>query len=63
MTTFLQSIVTGISDASLYLMLSIGLSLLFGVLGLVNFAQGDFMTLAAYIGVAAITGLGFTALE
>lgn len=63
MTVFFQSLVTGISDASLYLMLSIGLSLLFGVLGLVNFAQGDFMTVAAYIGVAAISGLGFSALE
>jgi branched-subunit amino acid ABC-type transport system permease component len=55
MTQFLQAIVAGLSDATLFVMLSVGLTMMFGVLGVVNFAQGDFMTLAAYIGLAGIS--------
>lgn len=62
MTVFFQAIVSGVGSASLYLMLAVGLTLLFGVLGIVNFAQGDFMTIAAYVGVAAIAGLGVSAI-
>ncbi|WP_310961223.1 branched-chain amino acid ABC transporter permease [Nocardioides terrisoli] len=57
MDVFLQTLVTGISDATLFVMLSLGLTLMFGVLGVVNLAQGDFMTVAAYVGVAVV-GLG-----
>jgi branched-chain amino acid transport system permease protein len=55
MTVFLQTLVTGTGIAALYVMLSIGVALIFGVLGLVNFAQGDFMTVAAYVGFTAVT--------
>lgn len=60
MQTLLQTIVTGLSDATLYVMLSVSLTLILGVLGLFNFAQGDFSTVAAYIGIAAISGLGLS---
>ena len=55
MTVFLQAIVGGLTLAALYVVLSAGLALVFGVLGVVNFAQGDFMTVAAYIGFTAVT--------
>jgi branched-chain amino acid transport system permease protein len=54
--TLIQAIVDGLGASTLYVMLSLGLTLIFGVLGVMNFAQGDFMTLAAYLGVASITG-------
>lgn len=60
MEIFLQTLLSSISDASLYLMLSVGLALTFGVLGVVNFAQGDFMTVAAYLGIAAIGAWGLS---
>ena len=63
MSVFLQTIVSALSDATLYLLLSVGLTLMFGVLGVVNFAQGDFMTVAAYVGFAFVTGLGLATLS
>ncbi|MEX2374572.1 MAG: branched-chain amino acid ABC transporter permease [Dehalococcoidia bacterium] len=58
MDFFLQTLISGVGLAALYLMLSVGLTLLFGVLGIVNFAHGDFMTVAAYFGVATLGILG-----
>ncbi|MGC4108826.1 MAG: branched-chain amino acid ABC transporter permease [Nocardioides sp.] len=58
MTEFLQTVVSGVSLSVVYVMLSLGVALVFGVLGLVNFAQGDFMTLAAYVGLTAVTSWG-----
>ena len=59
MTIFLQTLVTAAADASLLVMLSIGLTLLFGVVNFINLAQGDLMTLAAYVGVSSVT-IGLT---
>lgn len=58
MTELLQTLVTGVALCVIYVMLSLGVALVFGVLGLVNFAQGDFMTLAAYVGLTAVVSWG-----
>lgn len=58
MVELAQTLVNGLSDASIYVMLAVGLSLIFGVMGVINFAQGDFMTLSAYVGYAVVTGFG-----
>jgi branched-chain amino acid transport system permease protein len=57
-TEFLQTLVSGVSLSVVYVMLSLGVALVFGVLGLVNFAQGDFMTVAAYVGLTAVASWG-----
>lgn len=57
MLTLLQTLVNAAGLTAIYLMVAAGLTLLFGVLRVVNFAQGDFMTLAAYIGVG-LAGAG-----
>lgn len=44
-----QSIVTGLLLGGVYALVSIGLTLIFGVLGIVNFAQGSMLTLAMYL--------------
>jgi len=62
MTVFVQAIVSGLSLAAVYIMLSVGVALIFGVLGIVNFAQGDFMTVVAYTGLTAVTSWGLSAL-
>jgi branched-chain amino acid transport system permease protein len=43
-----QTLVNGVSTASIYMMISLGLALVFGVMRVVNLAQGEFMMLAAY---------------
>jgi branched-chain amino acid transport system permease protein len=48
---------TGLALGAVYVMLAIGMSLIFGMLTVVNFAHGAFYMLGAYAGVA-ILGLG-----
>jgi branched-chain amino acid transport system permease protein len=44
-----QSIVTGLLLGGVYALVSVGLTLIFGVLGIVNFAQGSMLTLAMFL--------------
>jgi branched-chain amino acid transport system permease protein len=55
---FLQTLVLAVSNVSIYILLGTSVSLLFGVVGILNFAQGDFMTVAAYVGYFAVVTLG-----
>lgn len=48
MTGFFQTLIDAISLGSLYALAALGIGLLFGVLRLINFAHGDFITLGAY---------------
>jgi len=43
-----QNLVDALSLGSLYALVALGIGLLFGILRLVNFAHGDFITLGAY---------------
>jgi len=48
MTLFIQFLVDAISVGGLYALTAIGIGLIFGVVGLVNFAHGDFIMVGAY---------------
>jgi branched-chain amino acid transport system permease protein len=48
MTAFFQFMVDALSLGSLYALAALGVGLLFGVLRLINFAYGDFITVAGY---------------
>ena len=54
MTTFVQLVVSGLLIGSIYALMSMGLTLIFGVLRIVNFAHGEFLMIAMY-GVWAMT--------
>jgi branched-chain amino acid transport system permease protein len=56
MTTVGQLIFSGILIGSIYALMSIGLTLIFGVLRIVNFAHGEFLMIAMY-GAWAMTRL------
>lgn len=49
LTTILQAIVTGVLTAGIYALVSIGLTLIFGVVRIVNFAQGEFVMVGMYV--------------
>lgn len=53
-----QSIVTGLLLGGVYALVSVGLTLIFGVLGIVNFAQGAMLTLALYLVYAMTSSWG-----
>ena len=48
MTTFVLLTVTGLGLAALYFMVASGLSLIFGLMDVLNFAHGVFLTTGAY---------------
>lgn len=56
MTTFGQLLISGILIGSIYALMSVGLTLVFGVMRIVNFAHGEFLMIAMY-GAWAITHL------
>jgi branched-chain amino acid transport system permease protein len=52
---WVNAIVQGILTGGLYALFACGLSLMFGVMKVVNLAHGDLATVAAYIGIGVIT--------
>ena len=56
MSTIVQLVLSGVLIGSVYALMSIGLTLIFGVLRIVNFAHGEFLMIAMY-GAWAFTQL------
>lgn len=48
MTDLINQILTGLSIASILLIVSLGLAIIYGVMGVINLAHGDFLMLGAY---------------
>jgi len=49
LTILAQAIVSGLLTGGLYVLISIGLTLIFGIMRIINFAHGDLMMLAMYV--------------
>jgi branched-chain amino acid transport system permease protein len=56
--TILNNLVQGILLGGLYALFATGLSLMFGVMRLVNLAHGDLSIVAAFLALAVVDGLG-----
>lgn len=61
MTQFLQQLINGLSLGSIYALIALGYTMVYGIIKLINFAHGDIYMLGAYIGFIATVqlGLGF----
>lgn len=57
MTYLLQQTVNALNIGSIYALVAIGLTIVYGILRLINFAHGDMMTLGAYVALAALSVL------
>ena len=55
MDQLLQHLLNGLLLGATYSLLGIGLTLVFGLMSVVNFAHGEFYTLGAYAAFAALT--------
>ena len=49
MVVFLQHVVNGLMIGGIYALMGIGLTLIFGVMNVVNFAHGEFYMLGAFV--------------
>lgn len=56
-TQILQQIVNGLSLGSIYALIALGYTMVYGIIKLINFAHGDVMMVGAYSGWFAITVL------
>lgn len=54
--TLVQVALTGLMQGGVYALISIGLTIIFGVLGIINFAQADFMMLGMYATFSIFVG-------
>jgi branched-chain amino acid transport system permease protein len=55
---FFQAFAAGLLVGGIYGLMCVGLGIIFGVMRVVNFAQGDFMMLGMYIAYYLVTGFG-----
>ena len=51
----LQQLINGISLGSIYALIALGYTMIYGIIKLINFAHGDIYMVGAYIGFFAIT--------
>jgi branched-chain amino acid transport system permease protein len=58
METFLAAGIIGVSLGTEYALLALGFTLIFGILGVVNFAHGGFYAMGGYAAYAAVSMLG-----
>ena len=66
MEVFLQQLINGITLGSIYGLIAIGYTMVFGIIGMVNFAHGDVFMVSAFIALIAFliltTWLGVTSI-
>ena len=61
MILFLQQLINGLSVGSIYALIALGYTMVYGIIRLINFAHGEIMMAGAYIAflLATSTGLSF----
>ena len=58
MEQFAQQIINGISLGSIYALIALGYTMVYGIINLINFAHCDVYMIGAYIGYFCMTSLG-----
>lgn len=61
MEQIIQQLINGVSLGSIYALIALGYTMVYGILSLINFAHGDIYMIGAFVGYALTTflGLGF----
>lgn len=60
MEYFLQQLINGVTLGSIYGLIAIGYTMVYGIIGMINFAHGDIFMVGAFIALIVITALGLT---
>ncbi|WP_027417428.1 branched-chain amino acid ABC transporter permease [Aneurinibacillus terranovensis] len=55
-----QQLINGISLGSIYALIALGYTMVYGIIKLINFAHGDVFMVGAFVGFYAITGMGLS---
>ena len=65
MAYFLQQLINGVTLGSIYGLIAIGYTMVYGIIGMINFAHGDIFMVGAFIALIAflaLTAMGITAI-
>ncbi len=54
---FIQQLINGISLGSIYALIALGYTMVYGIINLINFAHGDVYMMGAYVGFVVTTSL------
>lgn len=57
METFLQQLVNGLVLGSIYALIALGYTMIYGVLGIINFAHGEVLMIGALVSLTLIQGM------
>jgi branched-chain amino acid transport system permease protein len=57
MDIFLQQVINGLVQGSVYALVALGYTMVYGILGLINFAHGEVVMVGALTAISALTGL------
>ena len=58
MTHFVQTLISGLSLGSIYALIALGYTMVYGIAKMLNFAHGDIIMVGAYAGIVAVFSLG-----
>jgi branched-chain amino acid transport system permease protein len=54
----LQQLINGVTLGMIYGLIAVGYTMVYGIIGMINFAHGDIFMVGAFLSLIAITGLG-----
>lgn len=60
MDTFVQQLINGLTIGSIYALIALGYTMVYGILRLINFAHGDIYMVGAYAGYIIATAFGLS---
>ena len=58
MTHFIQTLISGLSLGSIYALIALGYTMVYGIAKMLNFAHGDVIMIGAYTGIIAVLTAG-----
>ena len=58
MQHFIQTVVSGLSLGSIYALIALGYTMVYGIAKMLNFAHGDIIMIGAYAGIVTVSQLG-----
>ena len=60
---FVQQIINGLTLGSIYALIAISYTMVYGIIGMINFAHGEIYMIGAYVGLLVITALGLFGMD
>lgn len=60
---YLQQLINGLTVGSTYALIAIGYTMVYGIIGMINFAHGEVYMIGSYVAFIAIVGMSMMGLD